>query len=324
MAVAILSKNFKKFAFLATILVVSLAAVNFIFAWSEPVATPPNDNAPAPINISAVPQSKSGDLSVAALYDFNDNSYYINPSATATPAGIFAGNIGIGTTGPEFKLSIDGDGGIIAKGITGSGVNLTTSGAGAKMIWYPKKFAFRAGRSVGTEWDDANIGSGSIALGSGTKASNFVSVAIGELSTASGVGAVAFGHNATASGTYSIAMGRGAVSQASGSVVIGGQQDDSFSLVNNVVSSLMVGFNSDIPTLFVGQSFGGVGTSGNVGIGTSTPGKKLDVNGAIKGVDYYSGDGSQGLTRGVVVKGSDGNNCTLTFKDGLLTAETCP
>jgi len=63
---------------------------------------------------------------------------------------------------------------------------------------------------------------------------------------------------------------------------------------------------------------------GNVGIGTTTPIYKLDVNGAVRANDYYSGDYSQGLTTDIVVKGSDGNDCTLTYKDGLLTAETCP
>jgi hypothetical protein len=71
----------------------------------------------------------------------------------------------------------------------------------------------------------------------------------------------------------------------------------------------------------------GVGNSsfvGNVGIGTTGPNYKLEVNGTFQADDIYSGDGSQGLTQDIVVKGSDGNDCTLTFKDGLLTAETCP
>ncbi|MCK5510484.1 hypothetical protein KAI65_02990 [Candidatus Parcubacteria bacterium] len=64
--------------------------------------------------------------------------------------------------------------------------------------------------------------------------------------------------------------------------------------------------------------------SGNVGIKKINPGYELDVNGAIKGTDYRSGDGSQGLTRTVIVKDKNGVNCNLIFKDGLLTAETCP
>lgn len=70
--------------------------------------------------------------------------------------------------------------------------------------------------------------------------------------------------------------------------------------------------------------------NGNVGINKASPTRELDVDGnvLISGEllanDYFSGDGSQGLTVSITVKGSDSNDCILTFKDGLLTAETCP
>jgi hypothetical protein len=38
----------------------------------------------------------------------------------------------------------------------------------------------------------------------------------------------------------------------------------------------------------------------------------------------YSASGTPGLTLTKVVKGSDGNNCSMTFTGGLLTATTCP
>src|SRR5205823_7339699 len=77
---------------------------------------------------------------------------------TASANDIFnnnSGNVGIGTTTPEFRLSIDNDGGIISKGTFGSGNAIATGGAGGRMIWYPKKGAFRAGVVNGTQWDDA-------------------------------------------------------------------------------------------------------------------------------------------------------------------------
>jgi hypothetical protein len=46
--------------------------------------------------------------------------------------------------------------------------------------------------------------------------------------------------------------------------------------------------------------------------------------GSIKANDYIAGNGSQGITRKVSVKGSNNQNCSLTFIDGLLTATTCP
>lgn len=46
--------------------------------------------------------------------------------------------------------------------------------------------------------------------------------------------------------------------------------------------------------------------------------------GSIKANDYFAGNGSQGISRKVSVKGSNSQNCSLTFTDGLLTATTCP
>lgn len=101
MAIIILSKRFKQLAFFATVLTVSLALGNFVFAvWTEPDAVPPGNNASAPINVSTIDQTKPARLDVSSLYDADDGSYYINPSATLTPSGVFAGRIGIG---PENK-----------------------------------------------------------------------------------------------------------------------------------------------------------------------------------------------------------------------------
>jgi hypothetical protein len=38
----------------------------------------------------------------------------------------------------------------------------------------------------------------------------------------------------------------------------------------------------------------------------------------------YHQNGNAGLSATITVKGSDGNNCTLTFAGGILTEETCP
>jgi len=78
-----------------------------------------------------------------------------------------------------------------------------------------------------------------------------------------------------------------------------------FKNVNNVFSG----------TSDVGYARGSAGvfkiTNGSNGYGT------LDASG-------YSASGTAGLTIVKTVKGSDGNNCTMTFTAGLLTATTCP
>src|SRR3989338_7192902 len=49
--------------------------------------------------------------------------------------------VGIGTSDPEFKLTLDQDGGILAKGSVGSGVTPTTAGAGTRLMLIPSKSA---------------------------------------------------------------------------------------------------------------------------------------------------------------------------------------
>ncbi|MEW6730329.1 MAG: tail fiber domain-containing protein [Acidobacteriota bacterium] len=134
----------------------------------------------------------------------------------------------------------------------------------------------------------------SVAMGTGTVASKFATTALGNFSIASGQVATAFGNGATASGDFSLSMGEtttasGLFSVALGrlvtasntsSIVIGSSDPTNKARLNNsIANSLMVGFNSNVSTLFVGPANGG-STLGNVGIGTSTPGAyRLNING---------------------------------------------
>jgi hypothetical protein len=115
--------------------------------------------------------------------------------------------VGINTATPEFSLALGGDGGILARGTKDSGATLSDLGAGTRMIWYPRKSAFRAGYVDGTQWNDANIGDYSVAMGSGTTASGVRSTAMGSNTTASGTNSTAMGSGVTASGVNSTAMG---------------------------------------------------------------------------------------------------------------------
>ena len=79
--------------------------------------------------------------------------------------------------------------------------------------------------------------------------------------------------------TNAIAMGKYVKAQAPNSVVIGSgvNGDDSRLLTNNVSNSLMVGFNSNYPTLFVSTS-SGYNNTGKVGIGNViSPRAKLHI-----------------------------------------------
>jgi trimeric autotransporter adhesin len=119
------------------------------------------------------------------------------------------GRVAVGTATPgEFKLTLVSDGGILAKGDYASGATLATSGSGARLLWYPRKAAFRAGHVGAAEWDDANIGDFSTATGRNT--------------TASGDGSTAIGYEASATGNYSLALGYYPVATGISAVAIGG------------------------------------------------------------------------------------------------------
>ena len=60
------------------------------------------------------------------------------------------------------------------------------NGSGSKFFFDTSKAAFRAGEISGTEWDDINVGDGSMALGNETVASGDYSAALGYFSNASG------------------------------------------------------------------------------------------------------------------------------------------
>jgi hypothetical protein len=99
------------------------------------------------------------------------------------------GNVGIASTAPEFKLTIDQgagspDGGILSIGAVGTGNFLLVAGSGTRMIWYPRRAAFRAGYVSGIQWNDSNIGDYSTAFGSSNSASGNSSTAFGASTTA--------------------------------------------------------------------------------------------------------------------------------------------
>ncbi len=230
------------------------------------------------------------------------------------------GKVAIGTTTPEFKLTLDNDGGIIARGTFGSGATLTTSGTGARLIWYPKKAAFRAGYCWSTTWDDGNIGDYSTAMGAASNASGFASIAIGFQPTASGYVSTAMGSFTTASGDFSTAMGAnteasGYVSTAMGSFTTAsgnhstamGQRTTANSYLLMSIGRWNIGGGSLDSWVATDPLFEiGIGTSsapanaltvlknGNVGICTAAPsaGLEIDHDGTGGNAAYFHIDNS--------------------------------
>ena len=111
------------------------------------------------------------------------------------------------------------DGGFLARGALNVGA-IPASGAGTRMMWYPNKAAFRVGTVTGTQWDDANVGGSSIAMGLDTIANGGASTALGSHTTASGGNSTALGAFTLANGGNSTALGW--QTTASGSASHGG------------------------------------------------------------------------------------------------------
>lgn len=139
----------------------------------------------------------------------------------------------------------------------------------------------------------SNTASGAVstALGASNTASARAAVAMGQNNTASGISAFAMGQGVTASGASSIGIGNNITSgsaantvaigqnvnaRATNAIVIGSGLSSGSRLNNDTANSLMVGFGSTLPTLFVGPGTG-ADSRGKVGIGTSAPTSRLTI-----------------------------------------------
>jgi len=162
------------------------------------------------------------------------------------------------------------------------------------MFFNPNRAAFRAGHVTGTEWDNANIGNYSTAMGSNTSASGNYSTAMGYNTSASANRSTAMGSGTIASGYISTAMGSNTTASGSVSTAMG-SSTSAPSYVETVIGRYNTPYTpanttnwSATDRLFVVGNGTGVGLesnamvilkSGNVGIGTSIPNASLSVNG---------------------------------------------
>jgi len=93
----------------------------------------------------------------------------------------------------------------------------------ARTFFDKSKGAFRAGKAIGTEWDNPNRGNVSVAMGLKTTASGDRSVALGNTTEAIGSEAFAMGFESIASGTRSVAFGTSTVASGTNSFATGYQ-----------------------------------------------------------------------------------------------------
>ncbi|RAR50441.1 tail fiber domain-containing protein [Flavobacterium lacus] len=135
------------------------------------------------------------------------------------------GGVGNGRsiTADGGAVTINGTDGLVSTGTLSSGA-VAPSGAGTRMVWNPRKAAFRAGNvssSGNFAWDDNRIGIGSTAFGHTTQATGQYSTAFGDMAEATGYASTSFGFQNTASGNISTAFGGGNAASGELSVAFG-------------------------------------------------------------------------------------------------------
>ncbi len=121
------------------------------------------------------------------------NAVWSTTGNSTLPAGSFIGT----TDNTNFILKVnnyeglrlDDGGASVARGDYNVGIT-PVADPGVRMMWIPAKEAFRAGTVLNIQWDDANIG--------------YYSMAMGYNPIASGLSGVALGTNIAASGNYSL------------------------------------------------------------------------------------------------------------------------
>jgi len=123
--------------------------------------------------------------------------------------------------GQNDGIYLQGNGTMIDSGTFNAGPNITVTGPGTRMLWYPKRSALRAGTAIGNEWDDNNIGNYSAAMGYGSNASGTYATAVGDRNTASGVASMASGSVNIASGNNSFVSGSNDTASGANTVAMG-------------------------------------------------------------------------------------------------------
>lgn len=243
-------------------------------------------------------------------------------------------------------LRLNTDAGFVVQGTEDVGEPPAT-GAGVRMMWFPSRFAFRAGKvaSFGSNyWDLYNIGYGSVAFGENARASgnnsfaaNLATTASGDESvalgnnaaaiadrsfafngTASGVGAVAIGSSAQATSDDALALGPSSIANGLASIVIGPSiARGSFGVAIGLQNSASGNFS-----VAIGKNARTAGRQGSIVLGDGCASFSSDsvyatannqfVARGCGGIKFYT---SQNLTSGVEVAAGGGSWSSISDRN---------
>ena len=233
-------------------------------------------------------------------YEFFNGSIWVPIAAGGTLDDLYdAGGVGAGRTivADAGALTIAGTDGIVSTGNGFSGAT-APSGSGVRMVWNPKKAAFRAGQVTSTQWDEGFIGSHSTAFGfnsisngsssfsagSGSQASGFASVAMGNTNVAIGSFSTSFGSTNFSLGSSSTSLGQGNTAGSFCEVTFG-----SFSSTGTVISGTSLNVNDRVLTIGNGTGTSARSNalvlmkSGNLGLGSDSPTNLIHMKKAVSG-----------------------------------------
>lgn len=151
-----------------------LASGHVAFSWSESGSLTDGSVTAVKLADGAVITVKLADGAVTAAKLGSDVGSTILGDGSITTPKLADGAV----NGTKLANFLQMDNGFYLTGNAGLGT-IPHEGSGVGMMWYPKKLAFRSGWVTGTQWDDANVGFGSTALGKNTTASGPFSMALG-------------------------------------------------------------------------------------------------------------------------------------------------
>lgn len=118
-------------------------------------------------------------------------------------------------------VEINGTDGFLSTGTFATGQGISLSGAGTRLFWNPQTSSFRAGTVNGAQWNAANVGAYSIAMGRNVQANGIQSLSFGFDNVASGRNSLAMGDSNVALVLSSVAIGHNNLSYGQNAFALG-------------------------------------------------------------------------------------------------------